>query len=106
MAKQDAIQDSNLYPALIGHSGTAGTADTIRLVANSAGALNIVGASAGTSIEIVTGTLGSILGIGGTVQVSGASAGTVVEVNKGTITTGTIGLVTRVGNIGDRKSVV
>lgn len=33
MAKQDAIQDKNQFPALLGHTGTAGTADTVRITA-------------------------------------------------------------------------
>lgn len=39
MAKQYAIQDQNRFPALIGHSGTAGTADTVRVVADTNGNL-------------------------------------------------------------------
>lgn len=39
MAKQQAIQDENQFPALLGHSGTAGTAETVRIVANQFGGL-------------------------------------------------------------------
>jgi hypothetical protein len=39
MAKQNAIQDDNWFPALTAHSGTAGTAETVRVVAGSAGDL-------------------------------------------------------------------
>jgi len=41
MAFQAAIQDQNRFPALIGHSGTAGTAETVRIVATSAGGLKV-----------------------------------------------------------------
>lgn len=36
---QNAIQDDNRFPALIAHSGTAGTATTIRLVGDTGGNL-------------------------------------------------------------------
>jgi len=45
------------------------------------------------------GTIGSILGIGGTVQVSGASAGTDVNIVTGTVTTGSLANVAVVNNI-------
>src|SRR3990167_4285794 len=70
--------------------------------------------------NIVGGTIGSVLGIGGTVQVSGASAGTFVNIVTGTQQTlGTVGVVnnltngsinlltgtlTRVSNIGTLES--
>lgn len=41
MPKQDAIIDNNQTSALLAHSGTAGTADTIRVVASSTGALTV-----------------------------------------------------------------
>ena len=39
MADQHARQDGNHFPALIAHTGTAGTAETIRVTANSDGSL-------------------------------------------------------------------
>lgn len=39
MAKQQAIQDENQFPALLAHSGTAGTAETRRVVVNEFGGL-------------------------------------------------------------------
>jgi hypothetical protein len=59
MAKQEAIQDNNKVSALIAHTGTAGTAETVRLVASSAGALSVdlVG---GDTINIGTVSLGTI----------------------------------------------
>lgn len=41
MANQNAIQDDNQFPALIGHSGTAGTAETRRIVVNNLGAASV-----------------------------------------------------------------
>ena len=116
-AHQDAIIDnSQKTPALIAHSGTAGTALTRRITStNTAGALDVH--IAGTSVEIgggsnvnivtgtqqrlgtvgtienlVGGTIGSVLGIGGTVQVSGA--GTNVNIVSGTQQTlGTVNVI-------------
>jgi hypothetical protein len=39
MAYQQAEQDKNQVPALIAHTGTAGTAETVRVVASSSGGL-------------------------------------------------------------------
>lgn len=36
---QDAAQDRNRFPALIAHTGTAGTAETVKVVATSDGAI-------------------------------------------------------------------
>jgi len=116
MAFQDAIQDQNQITALIGHSGTAGTAETRRITSSGTpGALDVMirgtsvdigGASAGTNVNIVTGTqqtlgtVGTVLGIGGTVAVSGASAGTDVNIVTGTQQTlGTVGTIPGVGSI-------
>jgi len=41
MSDQYAIQDPNRFPALLGHSGTAGTAETRRVVAGDDGSLKI-----------------------------------------------------------------
>src|SRR3990167_9477077 len=96
-AHQDAIIDnSQKTPALIAHSGTAGTALTRRITStNTAGALDVhiagtsVEIGGGSNVNIVTGTqqplatvgtienlvggsIGSVLGIGGAVEISGA----------------------------------
>ena len=56
--------------------------------------------------NIVGGTIGSVLGIGGTVQVSGASAGTYVNIVTGTQQTlGTVGTVPGIGTITNLGSV-
>lgn len=71
MANQDAIQDRNQFPALTAHTGTAGTADVVRVVATAAGALSVDIVS-GDSINIGTLTLGTIATVnnieGGTVD--------------------------------------
>ena len=64
MASQDAAIDRNDKPALIAHTGTAGTSETIRVVADSTGALNIAGTISSTSTTAAAintyGTSGSI----------------------------------------------
>ena len=74
MANQQAIQDDNQSYALIAHSGTAGTAETVRVVADSAGNLGV---------NIVSGEIIASLG---TVDV--LKAGSVV------VTAGTIAALT------------
>lgn len=54
---QDAIQDKNQKWALIAHSGTAGTATTVRVVATTAGALT-------TDQAEVTGHTGGTVSVG------------------------------------------
>lgn len=106
MTKQWSIQDQNQFPALIAHSGTADTADTIRVVADASGNLgvNIVSgeiiASMGT-VDVV-GTLlgvGSITNIGTIGSIVGmASSGTNNNIFTGTMQTlGTVGSVNGVG---------
>lgn len=115
-----AAQTSN--PLAIGGTDSGGTVRTINV--DSTGAVKVVGASAGTFVNLSTGTLntiiagtqntlgtlgtiqnilagtiGTVLGIGGTVQVSGASAGTFVNLTTGTLNAGTFNLGTVVGNI-------
>ena len=51
---QWAIQDKNQFPALIGHSGTAGTAETRRVVVTSAGAVTT------DSVEVTAFNGGSV----------------------------------------------
>ena len=90
MATQDAAQDKNFFPALIAHTGTAGTAETVRLVADSAGALTTVGGAAGGSnVNIVTGT-----------QQRLGTVGTLENLNAGTITSigNVVGGTTTVAN--------
>lgn len=63
MANQNAQQDDNRFPGLIAHQGTAGTAETIRVVATSAGALTVD--LAGTEpIELIAGTVTRVSNIG------------------------------------------
>ncbi len=59
--KQNAIQDENRFPALIAHTGTAGTADTVRVVADSNGNLgvNINYASSAGNTVLTTNVLGT-----------------------------------------------
>lgn len=54
MADQHARQDGNQFPALIAHSGTAGTAETVRVTANN-GALDVNIASG--SVTLTTGDI-------------------------------------------------
>ena len=56
MAKQYASQDQNQFPALLGHSGTAGTAETVRITSTN-GALdaNITGGT--VNVDVVVGDL-------------------------------------------------
>ncbi len=91
MAKQEAITDNNNVPALTIHSGTADTADTIRLTGQTSGAVNahMTGGtvttlgSGGTDVNIVSGTQQTL--------------GTVGVVNN--LVTGTLAAVTSVTNL-------
>lgn len=56
MANQWAIQDQNQFPALIGHSGTAGTAETRRVVIDTSGAITTSSAQLGSVIHTNTHT--------------------------------------------------
>ena len=86
MANQEAKQDPNQFPALILHTGTAGTAETVRATGQALGAQNvhITGGTviAGTLVSIASGTQ-QILDTVGTIGV--VNAGSVVVTN-GTIT--------------------
>ena len=69
MSNMNSIQDDNQVWALTAHSGTAGTAETVRVVATSAGAL---------SVDLVSGeTI--------TVEVGTISAGTIDVLKLGTV---------------------
>lgn len=85
---QNAIQDNNQFPALIAHSGTAGTAETVRLTATSNGYLNVNSAA-----ELTVGTIDRVNTIG-TLEL-----GTVVT-TMGDLSGGTLGLITRVSTLG------
>lgn len=103
MANQYAIQDQNAQFALIGHSGTAGTAETIRLLATEAGALQVdlVG---GDTINIGTVNLGTITRVG---NVGTIESGTVTAVlNTGTITTIAAGTQNTLGTVGVVNAII
>src|SRR3990167_7702868 len=89
MADQNSRQDENKFAALIAHTGTAGTSETIRLVADANGNLTVSGTvtAGGSNVNVVTGTQQTL----GTVGV--LNAGSVV------ITTGTIGNINQVGTV-------
>ena len=55
----NAAQDANRFPALIGHSGTAGTAEIRRVVVTDAGAISVDIVS-GESINIGTVEIGTV----------------------------------------------
>src|SRR3990167_9308195 len=88
MADQNSRQDENKFAALIAHTGTAGTSETIRLVADANGNLTVSGTvtAGGSNVNVVTGTQQTL----GTVGV--LNAGSVV------VTTGTINL-TAIGGV-------
>ena len=101
--QQNALQDNSKNPALIAHSGTAGTALTRRITSSGTpGALDVmvVGTSVtiggGSNVNIVTGTQQTL----GTVGV--LNTGSVV------VTTGTIGNINKIGTVGvvDTGSIV
>lgn len=63
MANQNATQDDNLFPAMIAHAGTAGTAETVKVVANAAGAITVdIGGT--EPFELVAGTVTRVSTIG------------------------------------------
>src|SRR3990167_3860941 len=115
---QDAIQDQNTVHALLIHSGTAGTAETIRATGQANGAQNIH-VTGGTvvssaSLELNSGTITTIqngtqqtlgtvgvLNAGSVVVTNGtvvASAGSIVQ-TAGTLTTGSLTDVATLGTI-------
>lgn len=102
MANQWAIQDDNQFPALIAHTGVAGTAETVRVVADTDGNL-MVNLAAGEEINIGTVILGTITAIGSIGTVSGMGrVGTIPGI--GTIagmgTIGGLGTVSGIGVVG------
>lgn len=118
MAKQDAIQDNNQVFALIAHSGTAGTAETVRLVANSSGQLQTTASVSAPGTQIVQGADASgaastndpvLMGgtdAGGTVYAMKVDTNGVVQTNAslaldtGTLTTGSLANIGQVHNAG------
>lgn len=80
MADQNARQDDNKAYALIAHTGTAGTAETIRVVADGSGNL-MVNVAAGEVIAVSAGTITA-----GTINKGTISAGTIDVLKAGTIT--------------------
>lgn len=113
MASQNARQDQNRFPTLIGVGGTAGTADAsgtadiVQIGVNpDTGALyvqDLSGASGTTTVQMVTGTIttGSIANVGqvhnaGTLQASTNNIGD-VDIATGTVTL--VSGVTTVSNL-------
>lgn len=92
MAKQEAIQDRNKVPALIAHSGTADTADTIRLTASADGYLNV-----NSNASLTVGTIERINTIG-TLELGTTTAS--LALNSGTITTIAAGTQNTLGTVG------
>jgi len=92
MADQNARQDENQFPALIAHTGTAGTSEVVRVVADSAGNLGV---------NVVTGEIVASLGTVGTIQ--NLNQGTITVLAKGTISAGTVqvsaGTIASVGTV-------
>lgn len=103
MADQNARQDQNLFPALTLHTGTAGTAETVRATAQLTGEQNVfiaggtVVTGAGTQpVNVITGsqqtlgTVGTVLGLGTATNLgSVTNVGTVKEISNlagGTVT--------------------
>lgn len=83
MASQNALHDDNKWPALTAHTGTAGTAEVIRVVATSEGAIKVDLVS-GDTINIGTLNLGTIdLLKAGTVDM--LKAGTIDKLSAGTL---------------------
>ena len=59
MADQPSIQDPNYVPAMIGHSGTADTAETVRMVVGADGGMSITSLNGSVLTTAVTvGTAG------------------------------------------------
>ena len=92
MAKQDSIQDNNQFPAMLAHTGTSGTAETIRVVASDAGALRVDLVS-GDSINIGTMTVGTI---------DNLTKGTITRLEGGSVvvTAGTVSTLNTIGTVG------
>jgi len=99
MANQFAKQDQNQFPALIAHTGTAGTAETVRLT-SSDGALNVdlVGTEP-VVVQIGTVSVGTLNTLG---TVSKLESGSIAVV-AGTIAS--VGTVPGIGTISDIKKV-
>jgi len=108
MAHQPAIQDTNQQYAITAHSGTAGTADVIRLVATADGALTVSGTVV-SSLAVNSGTLstlgtvGSVTNVGTIKEITNIAGGTItttLALNSGTITTVAAGTQNTLGTVG------
>ena len=92
MADQNSRQDQNNVNALIAHTGTAGTAETVRVVADTAGRIGVYG-SVETSASVSVGTIAEITNIvGGTLSTSSTTgintfgtSGSIADSTTGTI---------------------
>lgn len=110
MANQYAIQDPNRFPAQIIHSGTAGTAETIRRTGQAGGAadVHVTGGTVTTTMGDLTGGTIDLL-TDGTVQVKGGTVTTTMgDLTGGTIdelTTGSIANIAFIHEIGTMPSV-
>src|SRR3990167_3220205 len=108
MADQNSRQDENKFAALIAHTGTAGTSETIRLVADANGNLTVSGTvvAGGSNVNVVTGTqqtLGTVgvLNAGSvvvTVGTTNVTTGSIVQ-TAGTVTTGSLTNLATLGTI-------
>lgn len=83
MADQNARQDENQVPALILHTGTAGTAETIRAIADSSGNL-MVNLAAGEEINIGTLVVGTVSQMPYAILVDGTTTTNVTYLGLGT----------------------
>jgi len=96
MAHQEAIQDRNQFPAMIAHTGTAGTAEIVRVVSDAAGNLGVniitgeVVASIGTVDLVKSGTIKEVTTVNEITNIAGGT----VETTMGDISGGTIDVLT------------
>ena len=74
---QNSKQDQNHFPALIAHTGTAGTAETVRVVGDSSGALNAFITGGTVNVDVVVGDLVNTQDQPYTLQVDDQATGTV-----------------------------
>jgi len=77
MGHQDAIQDRNKVRAQIIHSGTAGTAETIRRTGQTSGAANTHITGGTVNVDLVVGDLVNVQDQPYALRVDDANSGTV-----------------------------
>lgn len=124
MANQYAIIDQNNFPALIAHTGTAGTAETVRLVANSSGQLSTTASVSAPGTQTVGGAAASAAAAadkpvwvggtdsGGTIYGLRVDSGGVLQtsaslaLNTGTLTTIAAGTQNTLGTVGVVNNLV